>query len=98
MSERNKQKKAIVGVVGNCLWNSDKYYEEEYVKVSFCFAAAQNANYTCITDWPFSTFDSRYLEVEGTLWITFRYPYVDISDLQNWGKYQRNNQISQMNM
>ena len=44
------------------------------------------------------TVDSRYLEVEGTLWSTSRYPYFNISDLQNWGKYQTNNQISQMNM
>ena len=44
------------------------------------------------------TVDSRYLEVEGTLWNTARYPYFDISDVQNWEKYQSNNQISQMNM
>ena len=41
-----------------------------------------------------TTVDSRYLEVEGTLWNTSRYPYFDISDLQNWGKYQSNKQIS----
>ena len=44
------------------------------------------------------TVDSRYLEVEGIRWNTSRYPYFDISDVQNWGKYQTNNQISQMNM
>ena len=44
------------------------------------------------------TVDSRYLEVEGTLWNTSRYPYFDISDVQNWGKYHPNNQISQMNI
>ena len=55
-------------------------------------------------DYSYSTFqkvntvDSRYLEVEGTLWNTSRYPYFDISDVQNWGNYQSNNQISQMNM
>ena len=38
-----------------------------------------------------STVDSRYLEVEGTLLNTSRYPYFDISDVQNWGKYQSNN-------
>ena len=32
------------------------------------------------------TVDSRYLEIKGTLWNTSRYPYFDISDLQNWGK------------
>ena len=30
-----------------------------------------------------NTVDSRYLEVEGTLWNISRYPYFDISDLQN---------------
>ena len=44
------------------------------------------------------TVDSRYLEVEGTRWNTSRYPYFDKSDVQNWRKYQTNNQISQMNM
>ena len=44
------------------------------------------------------TVDSRYLEVEGTLCNTSRYPYFDISDLQNCGKYQSNNQISEMTM
>ena len=32
------------------------------------------------------TVDSRYLELQGTLWHTSRYPYFDISDLRNWGK------------
>ena len=45
-----------------------------------------------------NTADSRYLEVEETLLNTSRYPYFDISDLQNWGKYQSTIQISQMNM
>ena len=45
-----------------------------------------------------NTVDSRYLEVEGTRWNTSRYPYFNISDVHNWGKYQTNNQISQMNM
>ena len=45
-----------------------------------------------------NTVNSRYLEVEGTRWNTSRYPYYDIPDVQNWGKYQTNNQISQMNM
>ena len=33
-----------------------------------------------------STVDSRFLDFQGTLWNTSRYPYLDISDLQNWGK------------
>ena len=33
-----------------------------------------------------NTVDSRYLELHGTLWNISRYPYLDISDLQNWGK------------
>ena len=32
------------------------------------------------------TVDSHYFEFQGTLWNTLRYPYLDISDLQNWGK------------
>ena len=32
------------------------------------------------------TVDSRYLEFQGTLWNTSRYPYFDISDLRNSGK------------
>ena len=35
-----------------------------------------------------NTVDSRYIEVEGILWNTSRYPYFDISDFQNWGKYK----------
>ena len=37
--------------------------------------------------------DSRYLEVKWTLWTTSRYPYLDISDLQNWGKHNSSNHI-----
>ena len=36
-----------------------------------------------------NTVDSRYLEFQGTLWNTSRYPYVEISDLQNLGKMNR---------
>ena len=43
----------------------------------------------------FSTVESRYLEVHWTLWNTSIYPYLDISDLQNWGKNKLNNHISQ---
>ena len=32
------------------------------------------------------TIDSRYLEFQGTFGNTSRYPYFDISDLQNRGK------------
>ena len=35
------------------------------------------------------TVDSRYLEFQGTLWNTSRYPYLDISVLLNWGKIIR---------
>ena len=38
-----------------------------------------------------NTVDSRYLEVERTLWTPSRYPYFDISDVQNSGKYPTNN-------
>ena len=44
------------------------------------------------------TVDSRYLEIEGTLKDTSRYPYFDISDLTYSGKNNLNNQILQMTM
>ena len=34
-----------------------------------------------------------YLEFEGTLWNTSRYPHIDISDLQNLGKNESNRNI-----
>ena len=40
--------------------------------------------------------DSRYLEDQWTIWNTSRYPYLNISDLQIWGKNKSNNHISQM--
>ena len=39
------------------------------------------------------TVDSRYLEFQGTVWNTARYPYRDISDLQNWRKNNSINHI-----
>ena len=35
---------------------------------------------------PISTVNSRYLEFQGTHWNTSRYPYLDISELREWGK------------
>ena len=49
-------------------------------------------------DFDSNTVDSCYLEFQGTLWNTSRYPYLDISDLQNWGKNNSNNHISQIYM
>ena len=40
-----------------------------------------------------NTVDSRYLEFQGALWNTSRRPYLDISDLQNWGKTNSHNHI-----
>ena len=37
-------------------------------------------------DFSAGTVDSRYLEIQGIIWNTSRYPYFDISDLRNWGK------------
>ena len=50
-------------------------------------------NFIKITLTMWNTVDSRYLEFQGTLWNTSRYPYLDISDLQNWGKNNSNNHI-----
>ena len=33
-----------------------------------------------------ATVDSRYLEFQGAPWNTSRYPYLEISELQKWGK------------
>ena len=33
-----------------------------------------------------NTVDSRYLEFQGTHWNTSRCPYLDISELREWGK------------
>ena len=57
----------------------------------------------CFTCWVRATFyntvDSHYLEFQGTLWkFTWRYPYLNISDLQNWGKNNSHNLISQIYM
>ena len=35
---------------------------------------------------PDDTVDSRYLEFQETHWDTSRYPYLDISELREWGK------------
>ena len=32
------------------------------------------------------TVDSDYLEFQGTLWNTSRYPYLELPELQKWGK------------
>ena len=38
------------------------------------------------------------LKSKGLCDIILRYPYLDISDLQNWGKNKSHNNISEMNM
>ena len=43
-----------------------------------------------------NTVDSRYLEFKGTFWNTSRYPYFDISDLQNRGKTNSINHMEQI--
>ena len=55
-------------------------------------------DYTYSNIWTrqFTTSDSHYLEVQGTLWNTSGYPYLDISDLQNWWKDKSNNHLSQI--
>ena len=45
-----------------------------------------------------NTVDSSYLEFQETLWNTSRYPYLDISDLQNLGKNKSYNHTEQMCM
>ena len=45
----------------------------------------QNAAYNMVIMVEY-TIDFRYLKFQVTLWNTSKYPYLDISDLQNWGK------------
>ena len=45
-----------------------------------------------------TTVDSHYIKDQGTPWNTLRYPYLDISDLQKWGKNKSNNHISQISI
>ena len=64
----------------------------------------------CVPGWPTiglmtiteetksNTVDSRYLEFQWTLWNPSRYPYLDISDLQNRGKNNSINHIEQIYM
>ena len=44
------------------------------------------------------TVDSRYIEVQETLWNTSRYPYLNISQFAELRKNESNNHISQVNM
>ena len=37
-----------------------------------------------------STVGSHYLEFQATFWNTSRYPYLEISELQNWGQNNSN--------
>ena len=46
-----------------------------------------------ICDVSENTVDSRYLEFQRTLWNISSYPYLDISDLQNWEKNNSNDHI-----
>ena len=45
-----------------------------------------------------NTVDSRYLKFQGTVWNTLRYSYLDISDLQKWGKNNSINYTKQIYM
>ena len=62
-----------------------------------CIAQSVNTQSLTAHD-TLTTVDSRYLEIEGTLKNTSRYPYFEISDLYYWGKNYLNNQILQMTM
>ena len=72
-------------------WNVKPYFHRNNIdsnNKNIMFASVMNvALGVDIRLWatPY-TVDSRYREVQGTLWNTSRYPYLDISDLQNWGK------------
>ena len=82
------------------IWYS--YAFEPVLEIPFITRKYQNDVHMCAPALIFSlqehqehicTVDSHYLEFQGTLWNTLRYPYLDISDLQNWGKNNSNNHI-----
>ena len=57
-------------------------------KIVYTFLVYIKRNLSALPQYLINTFDSRYLEVEGTLWNSSRYPYYDISELQKWDKIQ----------
>ena len=56
---------------------------DEYVTAWWWFSI-RTETVTVSNNFLANTVYSRYLELQGTLWNTSRYPYFDISDLQNW--------------
>ena len=80
-----------------CVWSVCKWYFEN-MGTQWMVNLSQHPSLNSLTTRDENTVNFRYLEDERTLRNTSRYPYFDISDLQNWGEYQSNNQISQMNM
>ena len=71
------------------IWNfSHLVTSTQLEMLKFQFDTFSSLGVTTTQKYNLHTVDFRYLEVEGNLWNTSRYPYFDISDLQNWGKYQ----------
>ena len=57
-----------------------------------------DAIYCLLKLTPFNIQPILVILVQGTTWNSSRYPYLSISDLQNWGKKKLNNHISQMDL
>ena len=78
--------RGIAGLTGTCVCVCVCVCIYIYICVCVC---------VCVCVWCVCvyTIDSRYLEFQGTFWNTSRYPYLVISDLQNWGKNNSNNHI-----
>ena len=61
--------------------NENKLYTQNYCLL-FCFETKDQSEIRDMSN----TVESRYLEFQGTHWNTSRYPYLDISELREWGK------------
>ena len=83
----------IPGTTSRVLQKFYFIYDVRQNKSRIFFTMRSRFDYTSSIYITTYTVDSRYLEFQGTLWNTSRYPYLDISNLQNWGKNNSNNHI-----
>ena len=68
----------IAAIAGSDFVSGDRYYRDGTMKDPRVSASLDIKIFGLYNS---STVDSRYLEIEGTLENTSRYPYFDISDL-----------------
>ena len=54
--------------------------------MNMCILRMREDMLSLVANYFIITVDSRYLEFQGNLWNSSRYPYLEISELQKWGK------------